>query len=95
VGSTKQPSTCSPTPLRAAAGVSHRQTINQVCRKSEAKIVSEHDQPVAAVRKSSCTGTAIAAQESGPIDHRLIDYLHAQPEDLSRMHWRQFEYLAG
>jgi hypothetical protein len=41
------------------------------------------------------TGTATAAQESGLIDHRFIDYLHAQPEDLSRMHWRQSEYLAG
>jgi hypothetical protein len=29
------------------------------------------------------------------IDQRFIDYLHAQPEDLSRMHWRQFEFLAG
>jgi hypothetical protein len=29
------------------------------------------------------------------IDQRFIDYLHAQPEDISRMHWRQFEYLVG
>lgn len=29
------------------------------------------------------------------IDQRFIDYLHAQPEDLSSMHWRQFEFLVG
>jgi hypothetical protein len=29
------------------------------------------------------------------IDQRFIDYLHAQPQDLSTMHWRQFEYLVG
>lgn len=29
------------------------------------------------------------------IDQRFIDYLHAQPEDLSGMHWRQFEFLVG
>jgi hypothetical protein len=41
------------------------------------------------------TGAATAPQESGPIDQQFIGYLHAQPENLSRMHWRQFERLAG
>ncbi|TNC19409.1 restriction endonuclease [Amycolatopsis alkalitolerans] len=37
-----------------------------------------------------------ASQESMPlIDQRFIDYLHAQQEDLSQMHWRQFELLVG
>jgi restriction system protein len=35
------------------------------------------------------------AQSSALIDQRFIDYLHAQPEDLSAMHWRQFEFLVG
>ena len=29
------------------------------------------------------------------IDQLFIDYLHAQPEDLAAMDWRQFEYLVG
>ncbi len=29
------------------------------------------------------------------IDQRFIDYLQAQPDDLSRMDWRQFELLVG
>jgi hypothetical protein len=29
------------------------------------------------------------------IDQKVIDYVHAQPDDLTRMHWRQFEYLVG
>ena len=42
-------------------------------------------------------GGAIAATAQSPalIDQRFIDYLHAQPEDLSQMHWRQFEFLVG
>jgi hypothetical protein len=28
-------------------------------------------------------------------DQRYIDYLNAQPGDLTKMHWRQFEYLTG
>ena len=39
--------------------------------------------------------SSASVQESALIDQRFIDYLHAQPEDLPRMHWRQFEYLTG
>jgi hypothetical protein len=39
---------------------------------------------------------AVAGDQSPPlIDQRFIDYLNAQPDDLSRMHWRQFEFLVG
>jgi len=41
-------------------------------------------------------GAVDAGTDSGPlIDQRFIDYLQAQPDDLSAMHWRQFEYLVG
>jgi hypothetical protein len=40
-------------------------------------------------------GTAASGDLAPLIDQRFIDYLHAQPEDLSRMHWRQFEFLVG
>lgn len=41
-------------------------------------------------------GGVAAGRESLPlIDQRFIDYLHAQQEDLSHMHWRQFEFLVG
>lgn len=41
-------------------------------------------------------GDTTANGTSAPlIDQRFIDYLQAQPEDLSRMHWRQFEFLVG
>jgi hypothetical protein len=41
------------------------------------------------------TNTSADAGTFALIDQRFIDYLHAQPGDLSRMHWRQFEYLVG
>lgn len=42
-------------------------------------------------------GSTISANStSAPlIDQRFIDYLHAQPEDLERIDWRQLEYLCG
>jgi hypothetical protein len=40
-------------------------------------------------------GIAATSQSPALIDQRFIDYLHAQPEDLSQMHWRQFEFLVG
>src|SRR5262249_25390166 len=42
-------------------------------------------------------GGEVTADTGSPslIDQRFIDYLQAQPEDLSRMHWRQFEFLVG
>jgi hypothetical protein len=41
-------------------------------------------------------GETIASSDEPPlIDQRFIDYLQAQPKDLTRMHWRQFEYLVG
>jgi len=42
-------------------------------------------------------GAGLTADQASAalIDQRFIDYLHAQPEDLSRMHWRQFEFLVG
>ena len=42
-------------------------------------------------------GGSMAVDSTSPalIDQRFIDYLNAQPEDLSRMHWRQFELLTG
>jgi hypothetical protein len=45
---------------------------------------------------SDLGGAVAAGTDSAPlIDQRFIDYLQAQPEDLSEMHWRQFEYLVG
>ena len=41
-------------------------------------------------------GTISGTKDSAPlIDQRFIDYLHAQPQDLSQIHWRQFEFLVG
>jgi hypothetical protein len=42
------------------------------------------------------SGAALADLSTPPlIDQLFIDYLQAQPEDLARMDWRQFEYLVG
>jgi restriction system protein len=53
--------------------------------------------PLKELFQLSDLGGAIAAGiDSAPlIDQRFIDYLQAQPEDLSKMHWRQFEFLVG
>ena len=42
-------------------------------------------------------GTSVTgdANSTAFIDQRFIDYLHAQPDDLSCMDWRQFEFLVG
>jgi restriction system protein len=40
-------------------------------------------------------GIAGGAESPPLIDQRFIDYLDAQLDDLSRMHWRQFEFLVG
>lgn len=41
-------------------------------------------------------GEAKGSKDSAPlIDQRFVDYLHSQPEDLSQIHWRQFEFLCG
>jgi hypothetical protein len=40
-------------------------------------------------------GTTDSVDSLELIDQRFIDYLHAQPGDLSNIHWRQFEYLVG
>lgn len=39
--------------------------------------------------------SATTATSDALIDQRFIDYLHAQPEDITDMHWRQFELLVG
>jgi len=41
-------------------------------------------------------GEAVSGPGTAPlIDQLFIDYLHAQQEDIARMHWRQFELLVG
>jgi Restriction endonuclease len=41
-------------------------------------------------------GDTSASFESAPlIDQRFINYMQAQPQDLTRIHWRQFEFLVG
>lgn len=35
------------------------------------------------------------ANSDAYFDQRFIDYLHAQPGDITRMHWRQFEHLTA
>jgi HJR/Mrr/RecB family endonuclease len=45
---------------------------------------------------SGISGQVVASTDTPPIiDQRFIDYLNAQPRDISRMHWRQFELLVG
>jgi hypothetical protein len=52
---------------------------------------------VVALRELFGDGLAPEAKESFEtlIDQRFIDYLHAQPEDVSQVHWRQFELLVA
>jgi hypothetical protein len=78
--------------------------INDFQRRSILDLISRTEQvqwdgcvPLRELFQLSDLGAGIAAnaQASALIDQRFIDYLQAQPEDLSRMHWRQFEYLVG
>jgi hypothetical protein len=78
--------------------------INDFKRRSILDLISRTEQvqwdgkaPLRELFHLSALGASIAASAQTPalIDQRFIDYLQAQPQDLSRMHWRQFEYLVG